>query len=141
MILGIGLMGAADTILFHQLLQWHNFYTDTTEYWRIFSDGLFHAFTATMLFLGALRLWEQRVEASRILSSLPLWSGILMGMGGFQLFDGIVNHKILRLHQIREDAENMLPYDVAWNLFALFVLLTGWYVWRRAHATQGHEPG
>src|SRR5690606_23330934 len=63
-ILGIGLMGAVDTIIFHQLLQWHNFYYDTTEYWQVFSDGLLHAFTASMLFFGAVRLWSQRQEAA-----------------------------------------------------------------------------
>lgn len=146
-ILGIGLMGAIDTIVFHQLLQWHNFFYDTTEEWRIFSDGMFHAFTATLLFLGALRLWSQRAEASRVLSSVPLWAGVLLGAGGFQLFDGIVNHKILRLHQIREDASNQLPYDIGWNLFALAVLLTGWLLWRRhaeapvtAERHEGRQP-
>jgi len=129
-ILGIGLMGAVDTIVFHQLLQWHNFYYDTTDYWRVFSDGLLHAFTAGMLFLGAMRLWTIRDRAARVLGSVPIWAGILIGAGGFQLFDGIVNHKILRLHQIREGADNHLPYDIAWNAFALVVLLAGLYFWR-----------
>jgi uncharacterized membrane protein len=132
-------MGAMDTIIFHQLLQWHAFYADTTEYWRIFSDGLLHAFTTTMLFLGALRLWSQRRDMSRILSSLPLWSGILFGAGGFQLFDGAVNHKILRLHPIREDVENILPYDIAWNLFALALLVAGWLLWREHSSGPGER--
>lgn len=130
-ILGIGAMGALDTIVFHQLLQWHNFYYDTTEYWRIFSDGLLHAFTATMLFLGAIRLWTIRDQAAQVLRSTPLWAGILLGAGGFQLFDGIINHKILRLHQINESASNHLPYDIGWNLFALAVLAAGWLLWQR----------
>lgn len=138
-ILGIGLMGAVDTIVFHQLLQWHNFYYDTTEEWRIFSDGLLHAFTATMLFLGATRLWSQRGDASRVLSSAPLWAGVLLGAGGFQLFDGLINHKILRLHQIREGVSSHLPYDIAWNLFALALLAAGWWIWRNTGSSQRFE--
>lgn len=29
------------------------------------------------------------------------WGGLLLGAGGFQLYDGIVQHKLLGLHQIR----------------------------------------
>jgi uncharacterized membrane protein len=139
-ILGIGLMGAIDTIIFHQLLQWHHFYYDTTDYWRIFSDGLLHTFTATMLVLGSMRLWSQRREAARILSSVPLWSGMLLGAGGFQLLDGIVIHKILRLHQIREGADSHLPYDIAWNGFALVLLVGGWWLWRNHQRSSGETP-
>ena len=123
--------GSVDTIIFHQLLQWHNFYYDTTDYWQVFSDGLLHAFIATMLFFGAVRLWSQRREAARLFSEVPLWTGVLLGAGGFQLFDGIIDHKVLRLHQIREEASNQLPYDIAWNLFALAALAAGWLLWQR----------
>lgn len=53
--------------------------------------------------------------------------GFLCGIGGFQLFDGIVNHKILKIHQIRYGVD-LLPYDVLWNLVAVLFLITGIYV-------------
>lgn len=124
--IGIGLMGAIDTIVFHQLLQWHNFYIHTTAYWRIFSDGLFHIFTATMLFVGALLLWFQRRRVSPLLTSRPFWAGILLGMGGFQVFDGIVFHKVLQIHPVREGVENILPYDIAWIASGLALFAVGW---------------
>ena len=129
--LGIGLVGAIDEIVFHQLLQWHNFYVDASERWRIVSDGLLHAFTLSMLFFGAYRLWQQRQPFSTIASSKPFWAGILLGGGGFQLWDGIVDHKLLRLHPIREGANNILLYDVAWNASALLLLALGWALWRQ----------
>lgn len=132
--------GAVDTIIFHQLLQWHAFYVDTTEFWRIFSDGLLHGFTTMMLFLGVLRLWSQRRDASRVVGGRLFWSGLLFGAGGLQLFDGIVNHKILRLHPIREDVKNILPYDMAWNVFALALLAAGWLLWRQAHSSGARGP-
>ncbi len=134
-ILGVGFLASVDNIIFHQLLQWHNFYSDTTQYWRIFSDGLLHAFTTTLLFLSAASLWERRRQLSRVLGSVPFWAGVLLGAGGWQVFDGTVIHKILRLHQVREDTDNLLPYDLAWNLFGLALLVPGWLMWRRARST------
>jgi len=133
--LGVGLMGALDEIVFHQILQWHNFYVDTDQYWRIVSDGLFHIFTTTMLYLGALRLWTQRRQVSTVVSGRPFWSGLLMGLGGFQLFDGTVNHKILQLHPVREGVgERLWIYDLAWNVPAALILLAGWLLWRKLRA-------
>lgn len=139
--LGIGLIGAIDTIIFHQLLQWHNFYVDASERWRIFSDGLLHVFTTTMLFLGAYWLWQQRGTFSRIVNGKPFWSGILLGGGGFQLFDGIVDHKLLRLHPVREGASNILLYDAAWIASALVMLGVGWAVWRSVAPGSAERAG
>jgi uncharacterized membrane protein len=32
-----------------------------------------------------------------------------------RLYDGIVQHKILQLHPVREGAPNQLPYDLVFN--------------------------
>ena len=133
-ILGVGVVGAFDEIAFHQLLQWHNFYVHTTEYWRIVSDGIFHIFTAMMLVWAALRLWMQRGLIADVAHSGSRWAGTLLGMGGFQLYDGIVNHKLLRLHPIREGVVQILPYDLIWNVAAVLLLVAGWLVWRRTRA-------
>lgn len=59
------------------------------------------------------------------------WAGFVIGMGGFQLFDGIVSHKVRGIHQIRYGV-NILPYDLVWNLSALVLLGIGLWLWRRA---------
>ncbi len=61
-----------------------------------------------------------------------------LGLGGFQIFDGIIDHKILRLHQIRY-VENVLPYDLAWNGAGILLLLTGWLLYRRARKAAHSE--
>jgi uncharacterized membrane protein len=137
MIIGIGLMGALDEIIFHQLLQWHHFHVHATQYWRIFSDGVLHAFTTAMLVWGAFRLWLYRHRTAALTSSRSLWAGVLLGAGGFQLFDGTVNHKVLQLHPVREGVANILPYDLAWNAFALLLLVSGWFLWRAEQTTRG----
>jgi uncharacterized membrane protein len=50
--------------------------------------------------------------------------GALLGWGGFQLYDGLVHHKVLGLHQIRYGVD-LLPYDVAWNVAAVLGLVAG----------------
>jgi uncharacterized membrane protein len=138
--LGIGLIGALDEIVFHQLLQWHTLYVDASARWRIVSDGLFHAFTMAMLFYGAARLWQQRQPFSTIRCSRPFWAGVLIGGGGFHLWDGLVHHKLLRLHPIREGAGNILIYDIAWNATGLLLLGMGWALWRRMAASATDAP-
>ena len=55
------------------------------------------------------------------------WAGaVLVGWGGFQLYDGIVQHKLLGLHQVRYDVE-LLPYDLTWNGAAVLGLVAWAY--------------
>ena len=134
-VLGIGTAGTLDQVILHETLQWHHFYVHTTLDWRLFIDGLFHLASAGFLLTGALLLWSRR----RLLSAQPhgraLWAGLLIGLGGFNLYDGIVQHKILRLHQVREGVDNLLPYDLAFNGIALAFLIAGCWLWTRVRGT------
>lgn len=132
-IVGIGVAGTLDEVIFHQLLQWHNFYVHTTPYWRLVSDGVFHAVSSIFLFTGVLLLWFRRDLLAQRGDGRALASGILFGAGGFNFYDGTIQHKLLQLHPVRENVSNILPYDLAWNGVALLVLFAGWWLWRRAH--------
>jgi uncharacterized membrane protein len=50
-------------------------------------------------------------------------AGILLGAGGFNLYDGTVQHKLLGLHQVREGVPNNRPYDLAFPAIAGALLL------------------
>nr|WP_255371726.1 DUF2243 domain-containing protein [Cellulosimicrobium sp. CUA-896] len=52
------------------------------------------------------------------------WAGAFLGAGGFQLFDGVVNHKVLGLHEVRYGVE-ILPYDLVWNGAGLVLVAVG----------------
>lgn len=134
-LLGIGLVASLDEIIFHQLLQWHNFYVDTDIDGRVFSDGLLHLATTALLAIGAARLWMDRTILAAAGNRFVLIASILIAGGGFQVFDGIVNHKILRLHPIREDAGSLLLYDLAWNAGGVLLILAGLAVWQRVGGT------
>ena len=129
-ILGVGLMGSIDEVVFHQLLRWHHFYDRADPTWGTVSDGFLHTFTTTLLAVGAVVLWTERRRLVGVTGNRPIVAGVLLGMGGFQLFDGVVNHKLLRLHQIREDTDNLLTYDLVWNAAAIAAVGTGWTLWR-----------
>jgi uncharacterized membrane protein len=129
-ILGIGLIGSLDEIVLHQLLQWHTFYVHTTPYWRIVSDGIFHFVTAGLLLGGGLWLAWQRPQFGDPLQLRALIAGMLLGVGGFNLYDGTIQHKILQLHPVREGVPNLLPYDLAFNAIAVVLLLLGWWLRR-----------
>lgn len=128
-LMGIGLVAAVDEIGLHQLLAWHHFYDLSTPAVGLFSDGLFHAAQMVALIAASFTLID--LARSGQLASPLILPAVVMGMGAFQLFDGTVNHKLLRLHQMRYEVP-ILPYDVVWNLVALALLVLGYLGWQRA---------
>ncbi|MGJ7440483.1 DUF2243 domain-containing protein [Aquipuribacter sp. MA13-6] len=127
-VVGVGLMAAVDEIVFHQLLRWHSFYDRSTPDVAIMSDGLLHAAELVALVAGVV--WLLDLQRDGRLHRPSAAAGLLLGAGAFQLFDGVVNHKLLRLHQVRYDVD-LLPYDLAWNGAAVVLLgLGGLLAWR-----------
>lgn len=115
-------MAAVDEIVFHQLLAWHHFYDRSTARIGLLSDGLLHAFELILLVAGFFLLADLRRRGT--LHTRRAWAGFLLGAGGFQLFDGVVVHKILRLHQIRYDVA-LFVYDATWIASAVLLLVAG----------------
>jgi uncharacterized membrane protein len=141
--LGIGIIGAIDETVFHQLLQWHTLYWGTDERGRILSDGVFHLVSAAVLVWAALRLWQTPGGWLRR-QRAPLLAALLIGAGGFNLYDGLVQHLLLHLHLVNEfvcpdpQANNSvaacpadLPLEIAWLVIAIAVLIAGVVWWRR----------
>jgi uncharacterized membrane protein len=126
---GIGLAGTLDEVVLHQLLGWHHFYDRSTATVGLVSDGLFHIFSTAVLVIGIIQLVERR-RTTTDPSRLAL-AGILLGAGGFNLYDGTVQHKLLRLHQVREGAPSNLPYDLTFLAIAAALALTGALLLRR----------
>jgi len=121
-LVGIGVAAFVDEVVFHQLLQWHHFYDKSTTAAGLFSDGLFHAFGWFAVVAGLFLFADLRRHRALIPAR---WAGsVLLGTGGFQLYDGTIQHKLLTLHQIRYDVE-LLPYDIAWNTLAVLMLGVG----------------
>jgi uncharacterized membrane protein len=117
-VLGIGLGGFADGILLHMILQWHHMIShrippDTMPAMEInmFWDGIFHVFTWIMCVVGIGLLWSAAKHGAQLPSTLSFAGWILMGAGGFNLVEGIIDHHLLQLHHVKE-----LPDSLAWDV-------------------------
>jgi len=128
-LVGVGLMAAVEEIVFHQLLQWHHFDDRATAAWGVFADGLMHALELVAVVGGFV--WMLRLQSRGALRGATAWAGLALGSGGYQLFDGVVLHRILGLHRIRYGVD-LLPYDLAWNGAAVVLLALGALLLRRA---------
>lgn len=146
-LLGTGLGGFVDGILFHQLLQWHSMLSD--KYPRsgldlqtvivnlevnMFWDGLFHTFTWLTTVAGIVLLWRAGQRADVPWCTKIFIGSLLMGWGLFNLIEGIINHHVLHLHHVVET-----PDHLAWDLGFLasgviFILIGGL-------AVRGATPG
>jgi uncharacterized membrane protein len=144
-VLGVGVIGALDEAIFHQVLQWHTLYWSSSESVRLLSDGIFHLITLGLLIAGGVRLWltSATLRGRRDV----LIAAMLIGAGGFNLYDGLVQHVILHLHLVNEhvcsdpSVNNSLascpadlPYELVWLLFATSLLLVGLARWQAACA-------
>jgi len=129
--LGIGMMAAIDEVVFHQILAWHHFFDWGTPAFSLLSDGLLHAGELILFVLGFFMFADLRSRGK--LNRAAAWAGFIVGLGAFQLFDGIVDHKLLRLHQIRY-VDNVLLYDLIWNLSAVLLLVAGLLIYRHARS-------
>jgi uncharacterized membrane protein len=127
-LIGIGVAGFIDEVVFHQLLHWHHFYDRSTRDAGLVSDGLFHAFSWAAIVTGLFVFADLQRRHSTVVRRVQ--AGALIGSGGFQLYDGLVHHKLLSLHQIRYDV-SLLPYDLAWNLAGTLALVAGLLLLRR----------
>nr|WP_227004070.1 DUF2243 domain-containing protein [Salicibibacter halophilus] len=125
---GIGMMAFIDEALFHLLLQWHHFYDRSTTEIGLMSEGLLHAFSwfatiASLFMLAGIKkrngFWLKR------------WGGgVLLGAGIFQFYDGIVQHKLMRIHQVRY-VDNLIVYDLVWILAAVLMIVGGAFLIKR----------
>ncbi|MBB3691833.1 DUF2243 domain-containing protein [Sphingomonas sp. BK580] len=145
MVLGIGMGGFVDGILFHQILQLHNMLsaripTDTLvgAKTNMVWDGLFHALVWITTAGGVVLLWRAVTRADVLLSGRALFGSCLFGFGLFNLVEGVVEHHLLALHHVYERLGESV-WDYLFLASGVALMLTGWLMVRevRARATSG----
>lgn len=134
--LGIGLGGFVDGILFHQLLQVHNmlsarFPTFGVEAQSLvvnleinmFWDGLFHTFCFLMTTVGITMLWSAVQRRDVPLATGTFVGSLFLGWGIFNLVEGVINHHLLHIHHVVE-TDNHLVWDLGFLASgALFIAI------------------
>jgi uncharacterized membrane protein len=142
LLLGIGLGGFFDGIVLHQLLQWHHMISswypiNTIENLELNTlwDGVFHSATYVLVLAGLFILWRSSRLSHFRWSTAELAALMLIGFGGFNLVEGIVDHQILGLHHVNETVAR--GYWLLWDLGFLAaggtMVAAGAFIWIRRH--------
>jgi uncharacterized membrane protein len=148
LLLGLGLGGLADGILFHQVLQWHNLVAehlppDTLEALRtnVFWDGVFHVVTTLILVAGFVLLQRSWSRDDRVAGDGRAVLGwVLVGWGTFHVVDQLLFHELLDLHDIRMGVPNPGLYNWSYGASGLLLIALGWWVLQRTRQVEGERP-
>ena len=125
--LGIALAGFFDGIVFHQLVQWHHMLSAThwstkTVYGlevNTWADGAFHLGCLAVMILGVSLLGRDIERVGTRPPRRRLIGALLVGVGIFNVADGVIDHVILGIHHVRGG-----PHDTAWDIGFLVVFGT-----------------
>ncbi|MBA3535819.1 MAG: DUF2243 domain-containing protein [Tatlockia sp.] len=136
LLLGLGLGGFFDGIVFHQILQVHNmlsniYFPNTLAKAEInmFWDGIFHAFTWLLTLAGIFMLWKAMNEKMNNESWHYFTGLLLIGWGIFNLVEGVIDHLILQVHHVIQRASSTGQFysDIIFLLSG--ILLCGIGIW------------
>ena len=137
-ILGIGVGGFIDGIVFHQILQWYEMISNKlppvtldAKSVNMFWDGIFHSFNLLVVITGIFLLWKL-VNRSDINKSFNLFSGgILCGWGLFNMVEGLIDHHLIKLHNVRDNTNNIDLWNYGFLFFSVIILIIGYILIRR----------
>jgi uncharacterized membrane protein len=140
-VMGIGIGGFIDGILFHQILQLHAMVsnklpTDSVvgKAVNMFWDGIFHALTLTAVIIGFALLI--RLLKKRNINPSPRLAvgGAMGGWGIFNFVEGIIHHHIVKLHNVNEFALNPDVWNYAFLASGIIFMGVGYVlIYHRDH--------
>ncbi|QSW98549.1 DUF2243 domain-containing protein [Haloterrigena alkaliphila] len=126
---GFGMGAVVDTVIFHLTLQTHHLLSGYYDPYsldgyrtNVMFDGLFLIATLTVAFVGLGLLWRLVNGTDRRFSTTYLVGSILVGAGVFNVFDGIVDHYVLDLHNVVHGTEAWNPH---WVVVSVVMLALG----------------
>lgn len=126
LLLGVGLGGFLDGIVLHQIAHWHQMLSArvppaTMEAMQrnMAADGWFHLATWLVTLAGVFVLRSAVRGAGPLPSAQGFIGYLLIGWGGFNLAEGVIDHHLLELHHVRDLPAHVPMYD--W----LFLLIGG----------------
>jgi uncharacterized membrane protein len=138
-ILGIGLGGFVDGIVLHQLLQWHEMLSNkiaTTTYLgksvNMFWDGVFHFFCLCVVITGVILLWKLLFRKDVNLSGRLFSGGLLIGWGLFNIVEGIIDHHLIKLHNVKEISASPELWNLGFLGCSIVLIVAGLLIARHA---------
>lgn len=142
-IFGFGFSGLIDVLVIHLILQWHHLLSgiypmDTVDGLRtnIFADGLFSVGMILIAGIGAGLVWQSERRAETPLPVRPIAGAAVIGLGVFDLYDAIVDHALLGLHQPLSQGGQYNPH---WTVVSILIILAGLYIYRTSVENTSEE--
>jgi uncharacterized membrane protein len=136
-IIGIGLGGFIDGIFLHQILQWHEMLSNEIDVTTVagksinmFWDGLFHMICFIAVCIGIYLLWNALLKPGAYHSSKLVWSGLISGWGIFNVTEGLMDHYLFKLHNVRETMEKQRFYNLSFIIYSVLLLFLGWLLFK-----------
>ncbi|MFC7140824.1 DUF2243 domain-containing protein [Halosimplex aquaticum] len=141
-VLGVGVGGFFDGIVFHQVLQWHHMLSSHPDPsvardlpLNVLADGLFHVATYLFTIAGVVLLWRAWRDPAVPPSGRVLFGATLLGWGAFNLVEGVVDHHVLAIHHVYPAGPGpVVLWDLAYLAWGALFVLGGYAVVRRAAA-------
>ncbi|ELY50820.1 DUF2243 domain-containing protein [Natronococcus jeotgali] len=134
--IGFGFGAAVDTVLFHLTFQTHHLLSGFYDPYsldglrtNVMFDGLFLVSNFAIMIVGFALLWRLVNGAGRRFSTRALVGSIVVGAGVFNVFDGVVDHYVLDLHNVVHGTEAWNP---PWVVVSVVLLAVGYLVLRGA---------
>jgi uncharacterized membrane protein len=131
-VLGAGMGGFVDGIVFHQILQVHGLLSATVPKTTVanievnmFWDGLFHAFTWVTTAIGLVLLWRVGKHTEVPRSTRTFVGSLLVGWGLFNFIEGLIDHHLLQLHHVVERL-GLSGFDYAFLGSGVLMTFIGW---------------
>jgi uncharacterized membrane protein len=143
-LLGIGMGGFVDGILFPQIFQIHAVLSARLPKSTIANveinmvwDGLFHAMTWTTTALGLFLLFRAGKRSDVPWSGRILVGSLVFGWGLFNLVEGIIDHHILQVHHVYELAGGVSVWDWLFLASGVVFVVVGWTMIRAGRNERG----
>lgn len=132
-VLGLGLGGFFDGIVFHQVLQIHHMLSAHPDpavagnlRLNVLADGLFHVVAYLFTIAGVALLWRAWQRPAVPASGRTLVGSVLAGWGLFNLLEGTVNHQLLGIHHVWPAGPGpVLLWDLAFLAWGAAMLAGG----------------
>ena len=107
--IGIGMGGFIDGIVFHQILQVHNMLSARIPTTTLVGakvnmvwDGAFHLGVWVATAIGIKLLWDAARRDSLQIAGQAFVGTLLLGWGLFNVVEGLIDHHLLHLHHVVE---------------------------------------
>ncbi|AQL44263.1 hypothetical protein BV210_16760 [Halorientalis sp. IM1011] len=146
-VFGFGFSGLIDVLVLHHVLQWHHLlsglypmHTLPGLRTNLRADGLFSIGMVLIAGVGAGLLWRAERRTTNPLAVRPVAGAALIGLGVFDVYDAVVDHALLGLHQPVGPGGTPLslggPYNPHWIAVSLLFVAAGYYVYRTGTRTE-----